>query len=307
MSIQWYPGHMYKATKEIKEVLPKIDILIEVLDARIPASSENPVIAQIRSKKPCLKVLTKCDLADPVLTASWMTYFEQQSNVRTLAVSTAEPHKMRQLTEICNRMVPTDSATTLNAMIVGIPNVGKSTLINTISERNIAKAGNEPGVTKGQQKIKLGNGVMLWDTPGILWPKIENANSSLRLAVLASIKDTVIDYEDIACFAAHYLLQAYPEALKARYRLQELPGDDIQTLEAIGLQRGAKAGGGRVDYHKAAEILINDIRSGKLGALTWETPEMIEREWRETAEKIRLREAEREQKKALRKQKKPRR
>ncbi len=280
MAIHWYPGHMHKAQKEMKEILPQVDLLIEVLDARIPYSSENPMIAQLRGDKPCIKVLSKTDLADPLLTAEWQTYLEQDKGVKTLGTTTEQPAKMKQVMDLCRKMLPEKDASvkTINAMIAGIPNVGKSTLINTLADRVIAKTGNEPAVTKAQQRINLGSGIILFDTPGILWPKVENENSSYRLAASGAIKDTAMDYQDVGFFAADYLIKAYPDLLKDRFQLEDIPNTEIEFLEMAAARRGAKMSGGRVNLHKISEVLINELRSGKLGAITLETPAMVEQE-----------------------------
>lgn len=212
MAIQWYPGHMHKAQKQIKDALPQVDLVIEVLDARIPFSSENPLIAQLRGDKPCIKVLSKSDLADPEATRLWQDYLEREKGVKTLALTTQDPTRMRQLTELCRKMLPAreQSFKAIHTMIVGIPNVGKSTLINTLAGKTIAKTGNEPAVTKSQQRINLGNGIVLSDTPGILWPKVEIANSSYRLATSGAIKDTAMSYDDVAFFCRGLLDQTLP-------------------------------------------------------------------------------------------------
>lgn len=217
MAIQWYPGHMHKAQKAIREVLPQVDLLIEVLDARIPYSSENPAIAELRGDKPCIKVLSKTDLADPAVTAAWQEYLEQERGVKTFATTTEQPGRIKLLVDLCRKMLPEKEAgaKNINAMIVGIPNVGKSTIINTLAGRVVAKTGNEPAVTKDQQRINLGSGVVLLDTPGILWPKIENPNSSYRLAATGAIKNTAMEYDDVSFFVAEYLLKAYPELIQA--------------------------------------------------------------------------------------------
>ncbi len=280
MAVHWYPGHMHKAQKEIKQVLPNVDLLIEVLDARIPYSSENPAIAQLRGDKPCIKVLSKTDLADPEITALWQAYLEREKGVKTFATTTEQPAKMKQIVELCRKMLPEKDAgvKTINTMIVGIPNVGKSTLINTLADRVIAQTGNVPAVTKSQQRINLGSGIVLFDTPGILWPKIENANSSYRLAASGAIKDTAMDYEDVGFFAADYLIGAYPELMKERYGIDDVPSTEIEFLELIASKRGALRAGGRVNLHKICEVLINELRSGMLGKISLETPEMIEKE-----------------------------
>ncbi len=230
MAVHWYPGHMHKAQKEIKEALPQVDVLIEVLDARIPYSSENPMIAQLRGDKPCIKVLSKTDLADPEVTVAWQEFLERERAVKTFTSTTEEPAKMKQILELCRKMLPEKDASVkpIHTMIVGIPNVGKSTLINILAERVIAKTGNEAAVTKTQQRINLGNGITLFDTPGILWPKLENPNSGYRLASTGAIKDTAMEYDDVGFFAADYLIRAYPELLKTRFELEHIPNTEIE-------------------------------------------------------------------------------
>ncbi|MDN4501407.1 ribosome biogenesis GTPase YlqF [Alteromonadaceae bacterium BrNp21-10] len=286
MAIHWYPGHMHKAQKEMKERLPQVDLIIEVLDARIPYSSENPAIAKLRGDKPCIKVLSKSDLADPVLTQVWQDYLEQQRGVKTIATTTDNPAKMKQIIDLCRAMLPEKDASikTINTMIVGIPNVGKSTLINHLAGRIIAKTGNEPAVTKAQQRINLGSGIILFDTPGILWPKVDNPNSSYRLAVTGAIKDTAHEFDDIGFFAADYLIKAYPELLKSRFKVDSIPDTEIEFLELAGKSRGAIGAGGRINFHKICEVLINELRLGKIGQITLETPDMVIKEEQEIAE-----------------------
>lgn len=304
MAIQWYPGHMHKAQKEIKEVLPQVDLLIEVLDARIPFSSENPAIAKLRGDKPCIKVLSKSDLADPAATALWQEYLEWEKNVKTLALTTEQPAKMRSLIDLCRKMLPEKDASvkTIHTMIVGIPNVGKSTLINILAGRTIAKTGNEPAVTKSQQRINLGNGILLMDTPGILWPKVENPKSSYRLAATGAIKDTAMEYDDVGFFTADYLIKAYPERLKERFQLEEVPETELEFLELAAARRGALTAGGRFNLHKICEVLINELRSGTLGPITLETPAMIEQELADVAAALAAKEALKEERKRLFKQ-----
>jgi ribosome biogenesis GTPase A len=297
MAINWFPGHMHKAQKEIKEILPQIDVVIEVCDARLPFSSENPMITEIRGDKPLIKILNKSDLADPKLTEIWLAYLSAQHNVKAIALTTENNTASSTLPDLIRKLVPQKDADgkQINAVIMGIPNVGKSTLINTLVGKTKAKVGNEPAVTKGQQRIKLDEGVYLLDTPGMLWPKIVNDNSGFRLAVSGAVKDTAFEHEEIACFAAEYLLESYPELLKARYKLDELPEHGVEVIEAIGKNRGCVRSGGLIDFHKASAILINEIRDKTLGAITFETPEMIEKETvfflKQEADKIAAREA----------------
>lgn len=280
MAINWYPGHMHKAQKQIKEALPQVDLLIEVLDARIPFSSENPAIAKLRGSKPCIKVLSKSDLADPITTAAWQEYLEQEKGVKTIAITTEEPAKIKLLLDLCRKMLPEKDASvkTIHTMIVGIPNVGKSTLINILAGKIIAKTGNEPAVTKSQQRINLGSGIILMDTPGILWPKVENPKSSYRLATTGAIKDTAIEYEDVAFFAAEFLLEHYSDLLQERFQLDHLPANEVALMDAIASRRGCLRSGGMANLHKVSEILINELRSGILGRITLETPAMAEQE-----------------------------
>lgn len=302
MTIQWYPGHMHKAQKDIRKILSQIHMVIEVLDARIPYSSENPMVAQLKSDKPCLKVLTKTDLADPEITAQWLGYFEQQPGVKALAVNNSQLQAIRQLPNLCRGMLPhrVEQEKKIHAMIMGIPNVGKSTLINIMAGRQIAKTGNEPAVTKAQQRIQLEQGLVLFDTPGMLWPKVENPNSAYRLAITGAIKDTALDHSDVACFAAQLLLNHYPGNLQQRYELNELPASEIELLELIGRQRGCLGGGGHVDFDKVAKLLLHDWRSAALGRISLETPEQAEQEKARVAEQIVREKAEKEAKKAAR-------
>ncbi len=280
MAINWFPGHMHKAQREIKEILPQIDVVIEVCDARLPFSSENPMITEIRGDKPLIKILNKSDLADPKLTEIWVAYLESQHNVKAIALTTENNATAKLLPTLIRKLVPNkdEEGKQINAVIMGIPNVGKSTLINTLVGKAKAKVGNEPAVTKGQQRIRLEEGLYLFDTPGMLWPKILNENSGYRLAVSGGVKDTAFDHEEIACFAAEYLIKAYPERIAERYKIDDLPQQEVEMIEEIGRKRGCIRSGGRVDFHKASAILINEIRDKTLGPLTFETPEMVEAE-----------------------------
>lgn len=294
--INWFPGHMHKARKEIAEVMPHVDVIIEMLDARVPFSSENPLVPSLRGNTPCIKLLNKADLADPEMTALWVAEFEKTQGVKALPVSQQNPEQIRQLLQMCEALAPERNASIhpARAMIMGIPNVGKSTLINTLAGRVVAKTGNEAGITKSQQKIKLENGFLLTDTPGFLWPKLTPPSCGYRLAITGAIKDTVFDYADIALYAVEYLAKAYPQALQERYKLQELPETDIELLEAIGRARNCASKGGGVDLQKAANILINELRAGHLGRLTLETPEMTIKEVEDAkiADEIKAREKE---------------
>jgi ribosome biogenesis GTPase A len=272
---------MNKARRIIKQTMSDIDLVIEVMDARIPFSSENPLVAELRQHRPCIKILNKSDLADPAITRLWLEYFEKEQGVRAQALSVLDKAKTRKLPDLCRKLLPErgSAVKTIRVMIMGIPNVGKSTLINTLAGKALAKVGDEPAVTKevstGQHRIMLAGNIALSDTPGILWPKIENENSSYRLAVTGAIKNTAIDFEDIALFAADYLIGAYGDRVIERYKLKQKPLSGMQLLEEIGRRRGCLRAGGIIDLQRAAEILVHEIRSGALGPLSFETPEMI--------------------------------
>lgn len=280
MAINWFPGHMHKARKEIKKVISEVDVVIELLDARIPFSSSNPLVNQLRGDKPVIKLLNKSDLADPKLTQAWQAHLERDSSVKTLALSANSDSKVKLIANLCRKLAPgkAESDKGLSAMIMGIPNVGKSTLINSLAGKAIAKVGNEPAVTKRQQKIKLDNGITLSDTPGILWPKLEPATCGYRLASTGAVKDTAMEYEDVALEFLKEARLLSPEALCERYRLDSVPDVEMEILEAIGKKRGCLKTGGVIDLHQASTIILQDLRSGKLGRLTLETPEMMETE-----------------------------
>ena len=277
MAIHWYPGHMHKAIREMTDILSDVDLVIELLDARLPASSQNPAIAKLRRSKPCIKILSKSDLADPATTLLWQAHFEQDESVKTLQTTLDQNDKVQRIIRLCKALVPskTKAHRTMLVMIAGIPNVGKSTLINALAGRKVAKTGNEPAITKGQQRIKLDDGIMLLDTPGILWPKIENENSGYRLAASGAIKDTAMGIDDVGFYLAEYLIKHYPKALKDRYELASLPDTELEFIELMGAQRGCLGAGGRVNLEKASAILVNEFRAGMLGSISLETPEMV--------------------------------
>jgi len=279
-TIQWFPGHMHKARKEIEEAIPQVDVIIEVLDARIPFSSENPMIAELRGEKPVVKVLNKRDLADPEMTELWIEHLEKETSVKAIAITTQNTQEVQQILELCRKLVPhrEEIGKNIRTMIMGIPNVGKSTIINSLAGRMIAQTGNQPAVTRHQQRINLQNGIVLSDTPGILWPKVANPHSGFRLAATGAVKDTAMEYEDVAFYTVEYLASEYPERLKSRYHIDDEPQSDIEWMEEIGRKRGALRSGGRIDLHKASEILLHELRSGTLGTITLEKPEMITQE-----------------------------
>lgn len=290
MSIQWYPGHMHKAVKEMTKAMAEIDVVIELLDARLPYSSHNPSITRLRGTRPSIKVFSKADLADPDATAQWQSWFEQQDAVATLATTLAQHDKAARVRQLCRRLA---GAGRIRVMITGIPNVGKSTLINALAGRKIAHTGDEPAITKGMQQIKLDDDIVLFDTPGILWPKIHNANSAYRLAIAGSIKDTATDIVDVAFHLCSYLMTRHPAVLEERFDLASLAETETEVLEQLGARRGCLRKGGSVDLEKVSAILVNEFRAGKLGRLTLETPDMVAAEEAEV-EAARVEKAERD-------------
>ena len=289
-TINWFPGHMHKARKEIAKVMDEIDVVIEVLDARLPFSSQNPLVPQLCKGKPTIKLLNKSDLADPERTQEWADYYNSLPDTQALIIDFNQKKLIAKIPEMCSKLVPSRSnhGRQVRAMIMGIPNVGKSTMINALVGRKIAKVGNEPAVTKGQKRFTLRNGMALSDTPGFLWPKIEDRDSGYRLAASGAIKNTAIEFEDVALYAAGFLRTAYPDLLVARYKLKQLPESADQVLEEIGRKRGGLRPGGVIDIHKASEILLTELRGGQLGLVSYENVA----EWQEKWELQRL-EAER--------------
>ncbi len=283
MAINWFPGHMHKARKEIKKVMPQMDLIIEVVDARIPFSSENPLVPALRGDTPLIKVLNKRDLADPEITEQWLAWLEKERGVRAITLTHNQRNEALAILKLAEEMTPDHDRqkSALRVMILGIPNVGKSTLINTLAGRPAAKTGNEPAVTRAQQAIKLPNNILLYDTPGFLWPKLSPEACGYRLAVTGAIRSAVLDFEDVAMFEAEYLLEAYPELVKARYGFEELPKDALALMDGIAEKRRFFGRGGIPDLHKVSEVLLNEFRAGTLGRISLETPEMVEREARE--------------------------
>lgn len=280
MSINWFPGHMHKAQKEIRQLVPEVDLVIEVLDARLPYSSQNPLLQKLRGQKPCIKLLNKSDLADPDLNQQWIEALQQDETIKAYAVNTSDTGLVKQITGWCSQWFPTREINKkpIQVMIMGVPNVGKSTLINIMADRTIAKTGNEAAVTKMQQRIKLPGNVILHDTPGVLWPRFDNQNSAFRLAVTGGIKDNIVAAEDKAFFLAEYVMHAYQELIEQRYDIQHMPQDPYDLLVKIGQKRGALKAGGRVDLTRISSLFINEFREGRVGRITLETPEMMQQE-----------------------------
>jgi len=268
---------MNSARKKAAETMEVADIVIEVLDARLPEASSNPMIHQLRlfRQRPCLKILNKADLADPAVTKAWLDYFNAQQGVKAVALSCKKPGDVAKVPGLANALAPHRGVRlkNLRMMIMGIPNVGKSTLINALLNRRAAKVGDEPAVTKNQQRFDLNDRMSLIDTPGMLWPKIEHASDGLMLAASHAVgRNAVID-EEVAVFLAEILLARYPSLLTARYGFAVEGLDAVGVIEAIAQRRGHRLKGGDADFEKAATTLLLDYRSGALGRISLETPE----------------------------------
>jgi ribosome biogenesis GTPase A len=277
MNIQWYPGHMLETKKLLKDSISKVDAVLEVLDARLPNASENPLVDDLCKDTARIKILNKSDLADPRVTDMWLSYFEHQRKVPALAVCGSEKNQAEKALSYCISRITRNRARKVKIMVVGIPNTGKSTILNTLAGKKIAKTGNVPAITRHKQRTSLKNNIDIYDTPGILWPVIEPKERAFVLAASGAISDTALDYHEIGLFAAGLVLKKYPSLLLARYAfLNELPNDASDLIEKIGLARGCLKKGGDINYQKAAEILIRDLRSGKIGNISFETPKDIE-------------------------------
>ena len=278
MSIQWFPGHMTSARRKAAETMEFTDVVIEVLDARLPAASCNPMITELRlhRQRPCLKILNKSDLADPAVTQAWLNFFNQQPGVKAVALSCKNAQDAAKVPALCQPLAPHRDSTfkPLRMMIMGIPNVGKSTLMNMLLKRRVAHVGDEPAVTKSQQCHPLNDHMTVTDSPGLLWPKIEKPDDGLKLATIHAIgRNAVID-EEVAQFLADTLLARYPALLGARYDLDVAELDGVGVLEAIAKKRGCllKGRGGMPDLEKAALIFLTEYRGGKLGRISLESP-----------------------------------
>ena len=296
MAIQWFPGHMHLTRKAIAERIKDIDVVIELLDARLPGSSANPMLAELTSGKPALKVLNKQDLADPERTALWLEHYNAQAGVQALPLDASVTAPARVLVQACHTLAPRRGgmAKPMRVLICGIPNVGKSTLINTLKGKRAAKTGDEAGVTKIEQRITIADDFYLYDTPGVLWPRIIVAKSGYNLAASGAIGRNAFDDEEVALELLDYLRQHYAVALEKRFGLSQAAElTDEQLLDAIGRKRSALQSGGKVNLQKAAEIVIHEFRTASMGRITLETPEEFA-QWLTAGEK---RDAERQMKK----------
>lgn len=270
MAIGWYPGHMHKARKEISEALQQVDAVLEIVDARLPYASENPILNKLIGAKARIRVFSKHDLADPTTTALWVDHY-QKLGILCQLFDKEDPRALKELLARSNGLLQKRPHRANKLMIVGIPNVGKSTLINLLAGRKVAKVGNEPAVTKARQEIKLSDDLVLLDTPGILWPKLEDQQAAYRLAASGAIRNTAIELGDVGLWAVQFLQERYPSILMERYGIEGLPKEPLALLEEIGKKRGCLSKAG-VDFTKAGEVVLNDLRSGKLGRVSLETP-----------------------------------
>ncbi|MDX1492350.1 MAG: ribosome biogenesis GTPase YlqF [Pseudohongiellaceae bacterium] len=297
MAISWYPGHMHKANKEMAAIIKNIDVVIEVLDARLPAASSNPMLETLRKDKPCLRVLNKADLADPKVTKAWLKYYNEQPLSFATSRSKSQRLEASDVIFLCKKLLKKVQSETkkdepsqasnpqlqnLKAwkqenkkqqiLIVGIPNVGKSSIMNQLLGKKIAKTGNEPAVTKGQQRVRLNKNWFLVDTPGVLWPRLDDQDAAYRLALSGAIRNTAIEFADIALYAAQMLLDEHPEGILARYKFAQTPSSGEELLKELAVKRGCIKKDKEIDWNRISELLINDYRAGRLGLVSLETP-----------------------------------
>jgi len=277
MAIQWYPGHMTSARKKAAETMALIDVVIEVVDARLPEASTNPLVLELRQhrQRPCLKVLNKADLADPLATQAWIEYYSRQAGVKAVALSSKNHGEAARLPSLCQSLAPhrNDNLKQLRMMIMGIPNVGKSTLMNALVKRKIAKVGDEPAITKSQQMHQLSVRHSITDTPGLMWPKIQHPSDGLMLAASHAVGRNAIIDSEVATFLADLLLLRYPALVATRYGFSIEGLDGVAVIEGIAERRALRIRGGEPDFEKASMVLLQDYRNGVLGRVSLETPE----------------------------------
>lgn len=279
--IQWFPGHMAKAKREIKEHIKLVDLVIELKDARIPYSSTNPMVDEIVGNKPRLILLCKSSIADPKVTKMWMEYYKSKNiisldidSITGYNIKNVVPYARLAIKEVfLKRESKGIKSKQIKALIIGIPNVGKSTLINTLAKRKAVAVGDRPGVTKSQTWIKITDDLFLLDTPGILWPKFEDQMVGIKLAMCGSIKDEILDLDYLCIESIKYIKDTYPDLLKSRYNLTELNDDPYIILDEIGKKRGCILKGGITDRERTETIILNELRGMKIGAMSYEKPE----------------------------------
>ncbi|MFO0690147.1 MAG: ribosome biogenesis GTPase YlqF [Myxococcota bacterium] len=285
MPIHWFPGHMNRARREIADALKNVDVVIELVDARLPFSSRNPLLGRLAAKKPIQTLLSKADLADPDVTEAWL---EAWPGPRPLALSMIDAKSVRPLLARCRELAPHRGGPgrTLRTMVVGIPNVGKSTLINSLTGRRVAKTGDKPAITRHAQRVELDRDLSIFDSPGVLWPRLDDQEGAHRLAASGAVGDAAFDPIEVACWAVRFVSKRYASTLVDRFDLGDeldailrtTPDDPkdatraVALLEAVGRRRGALRAGGRVDLERAADLFLRELRSGKLGRISFETP-----------------------------------
>ncbi len=280
MTIQWFPGHMLETKNLLKSAVSKVDAVLEILDARLPDASSNPLVNKLCKNKLTIKVLNKNDLADPECTKSWLEYYKTETDTPAVSITGTRKSQAWNALNYCADKIDRNRARKAKIMVVGIPNTGKSTILNTLAGKKIAKTGNVPAITRHNQRTSLKNNIDIYDTPGILWPVIKPEKKAYILAASGAISDTAIDYNEIAFFIANLLIKQYPELLMKRYRfLTHLPPDELTLIEQIGAARGCLKKGGIINLQKASEVLIRELRAGKLGKISFETPEDIEKKY----------------------------
>ncbi|OGR22812.1 MAG: ribosome biogenesis GTPase YlqF [Desulfobacterales bacterium RIFOXYA12_FULL_46_15] len=278
MTIQWFPGHMLETENLLIKEISSVDAVLEILDARLPFSSANPFVDKLCKNKFRLKVLNKTDLADPEETILWLEYF-QKNRIPAVSICGIQPTHVFHALNDCVKKTSRNKARKLKIMVLGIPNTGKSTILNTLSGKKIAKTGNTPAITRHPQRTGLPNNIDIYDTPGILSPIIQPKEKAYLLAVSGAISDTAFDYREIALFAAAMLIRRYSHLLMDRYSfMNTVPDDPTLLIEKIGAARGCLKKGGVIDYQKASETLIRELRAGKIGKISFETPKDYENE-----------------------------
>ena len=273
MNIQWFPGHMKESMELLKNSISKANIILEIVDARLPFSSSNPNIKKICKNILKIKILNKNDIADPDITKAWLKYFKG-NNEKALAITGQNPKEVKRTIEYCQRIIKKNKAQKTKIMVIGIPNTGKSTIINSIVGKKAAKTGNVPAITRHNQRMATKD-MDIYDTPGILWPVLEPKLRADILAASGAIASTAMDYNDTGAFTLDFLIKNYPDFLQARYKFDTISWNRTSIIEEIGKKRGCLKKGGKIDIQRAYKILINEVRQGKLGQISFEKPENI--------------------------------
>jgi len=273
--INWFPGHMNKARRELALAMRQTDVVIEMLDARLPVSSQNPLLAKLRGERPCLRLLNKADLADPAVTKAWVEAFRNEAGVRVLPFEGTRKADLKKIPDLCRKLAPhrVSPGKTVRAIVVGIPNAGKSTLINGLIGRRSAKVGDQPAITRGQQRFHVDGSFSISDTPGVLWPKLEDQAGAFKLAASGAVRETAFEQIEVAEFALELLAHRYDVLLMERFQVDSLPDGGAALLEMVGRRRGLLGRGGVVDLERAADVLLRELQRGKIGRISFEGPD----------------------------------